>query len=864
MKRNILILFAVFSLIISLTGCGSSGHSNSVAPTPTTMTTLRVSLTQNGQPATGADVALYTSTAALREGLIQAQNNVTFRASIGLNTSEGIYKPTFSSDDGTYTFTVPTGEYTLIANKGSSRAVVTDIRAVTGISEGQEVTPITVADLKPTGKITGKVVANANYGITTAGVMVYLKDTSSVAITNSEGSFEISGVPEGEYSIGATTNQNNCYYSASLTSVTMNSSLSVAMSSNLELLEVKSSGTTTSVTGIVIDENNAKVANVLVLATNEENLLVSTTSQTGTFTLSLNNNDSYTVYVHGSKESSQNVEIDSDGNVKFSRNGTILSDLKFTMYSSNIDSYGCVKGNIKFSSDYASLVTEENIPDVGRYLVQLIGVDGTPYRTQTKADYKGNSSVSTFMFDNVYPGTYTVFVDPAGNGFVGSIGTFTVKAGQITDLTKISTATAEVKFVQPIFKAYFPDPAKGSDAIEVIATYPFNLSSEIHDESIENAKFYCRNLANNQIKELIVSPEGNSKILLYAEDWKRAYSNNGKYEIIIQKSWKDDNTGLSGILSETQVINYTSSTSYLGNIIVENVNEPAKKFENITYNEGTFYGLTSGDNYLKINKTSEFQKYETDYFGSIEEFSGLSGVLQDPDHGFLYIDDITNESAIASQVVLPVSFDTSDMHNIDIISYNCISVCVGDSVYILNYSDGSYNLSSINYTGLTNLNSAYLAKSSNNKCYFTALLSDSSSCTAKIYEVGYSTECASYTFFESTGLRDFKVMNDGSFYLEFGEGGKGVLPKGSVRITTNGGKEISYLSNRVSCFMDKQGFLYRFDTITKSVIKTASLDGKPLDTYNPSSDTAGVTVEDLNGILGLEEDSSGSSTLFVW
>ena len=65
----------------------------------------------------------------------------------------------------------------------------------------------------------------------------------------------------------------------------------------------------------------------------------------------------------------------------------------------------------------------------------------------------------------------------------------------------------------------------------------------------------------------------------------------------------------------------------------------------------------------------------------------------------------------------------------------------------------------------------------------------------------------------------------------------------------------SSMANRKSCFMDNQGFLYRYDSASKSIIKTATLDGKPLATYTENGG--------LNGILSLEE-AQDSSTLFVW
>ena len=841
MKRNILILFAVVSLIICLTGCGGSGHSNSVAPAPTTMTSVKVSLTQNGQAATDADVALYTPAAAMREGLTQAQNNAASRASIGLNTTEGVYKPTSTSDDGTYTFNVPTGEYTLIANKGTARAVVTDIRAAAGISEEQE--QISVADLKATGKITGKVVADANYGITTAGVMVYLKGTSCVAITNSDGSFEISGVPEGDYFISATTCQNGCYYSASLTSVSMGKELLKTLDSDLSLKEVKNSEASVTVTGTILDANNAKVPNILVLATNEENLLVSTTGQTGTFTLNLKKNDSYTVYVHGSKESSQDVQIDANGNVKITLDGTTLSSLKFTMYSGTTSSYGCVKGKIKFSDTFIALLNgEEEMKDIDRYLVRLIGSSTTQtyYSTQTRADFKYSTDKDktevSYNFDCIPEGTYSVFVDPAGNGFLGSVGNVVVTSGKTTEAGLVS-----VNFVKPVFEANI-----NGTVLKVTEIYPFMKDSA--NETLPSSKV-------NIVARIVGSDISSYEPFQYdTEDGYNLITQKGqKCEIIITRTWEDPNvTGLSGALTGTQIVECTSDTSYLGNIIVNNVNDQNEGFISITYNEGSFLGLdTDYQQYLKKDKTSAFNFYETEY--TIEKFSGVSGVYQGPELTYWYINDVTDENAVPSQIDIPVSYSAADTHNIDIIANNCISVGIKDSVYIYNYRGGNYSLSSTNYTGLTNLNSAYLAKSPNKKCYVAALLWDNSSSIVKIYEVGNNTECASYEFSESTGVLDFKALIDGSFYIELGDS-SGI--KSAVRLTSTGNNEESKILSRKSCLMDKQGFMYRYDSITKKVIKTATLDGEPIGTYGENDVT-------LNGILGLEEDS-GSSTLFVW
>ncbi|MBP5467966.1 MAG: hypothetical protein J6Z11_01825 [Candidatus Riflebacteria bacterium] len=489
MKRNILILFAVLSLIISLTGCGSSGHSNSVAPTPTTMTTLRVSLTQNGQPATGADAALYTPAAAMREGLIQAQNNTTSRASIVSNTTEGVYKPTSTSADGTYTFTVPAGEYTLIANKGTLRAVVTDIRAE--MAEEQE--SITVEDLTPTAIIYGKVTIDENFGIEPTAVIVYLENTSCVALADTNGNFIISGVPAKKtFTLAAMSNQNGKVYTTNGISVEVKEDLSFTPESlELTLAEKTSPTDKYQITGLVKDASSIGVKDVLVMATNTNKslLYVATTNEQGKFSIITNSTGEFNITVIGASPESVTVNVDSN---PFQITNPFI--IGFT------SAYGSIKGKINNDTN--------STPDVGRYLVQLIGVDGTPYRTQTKSDYDQNIKESIFTFDNVYPGTYTVFVDPAGNGFIGSVGTFTVKPGKTTDLTQ--TATATVIFVQPTFTA------TATSEISITEDYPFVVDpltnnvvasvtvKDLNNNSFINKKFELKKSTDNNIKYIIM------------------------------------------------------------------------------------------------------------------------------------------------------------------------------------------------------------------------------------------------------------------------------------------------------------------------------------------------------------------------
>ena len=55
--------------------------------------------------------------------------------------------------------------------------------------------------------------------------------------------------------------------------------------------------------------------------------------------------------------------------------------------------------------------------------------------------------------------------------------------------------------------------------------------------------------------------------------------------------------------------------------------------------------------------------------------------------------------------------------------------------------------------------------------------------------------------------------------------------------------------------MDNHGYFYRYDKINKSIIKTSSLDGKPLDS------TLKDATNEFRGILGLNYTNNGLSII---
>ncbi len=898
MKRNILILFAVVSFIISLTGCGSSGHSNSVAPTPTTMTSVKVNLTQNGQPATGADAALYTPVAAMREGLVQAQNNSSLRTSIGVSNLEGVYKPTSTSADGTYTFTVPTGEYTLIANKGTSRAVVTNLRAATGV---QETEVIEVASLTPTGIITGKVKAPSNItDFNIGGVFVYLGNTSLVALTNSEGKFTITGVPaKTTFPISAMT-----YYNGKTYKTLSSNEVTIFPESGYEsdvgelALQAPETSLPYTITASVANTNtNAQIAFVVTNGAElyAGNVEKSEDGKSGEFSINVKSTGDYVVTVIGSNEGSQKVTVSNSS----------TPTLSFTMNNTSSENYGSVKGNIEYDNRYKSLLG--NAPDVDRYLVRLIGVDGTAYRTQTKADYF-YSEPSAFTFDNIYPGTYTIFVDPAGNGFVGSIGTFSVKAGEILDLGL--TATASVIFVKPTFKA-----KAYTDSLCIIEDYPFiadtsnnnNAVASVTIKDLSNSSFISENL---ELLYSTTTDEGNNKYKIVKKGTTNAYlpTHNGKYEIIVQKSWYDSNTGLSGTLIATDIVNY--NTSYNANIDPRNDMDfdgirlvYQKDFqtngiiEDIKYeaikDSGNYYSAYDIDKYLYYNtggifvlNTNGYCCNPPDASPEVLDVSGEYALIMESDSTTditcynmgndsyssdpfvqLEINYLNRASIVANKYIALYYEDTAEESIIALYTHNNsqnppiqrvqdISFAVEDYTPIdikLAQKDTDNDLTGNNVT-----NSCYLAvlykHNQENKCkiviYDLNDMNNNNGVVAQSELDGFKTEYSTY-------LKKFQCLRNNTFYVETQD-----YNYLSFILNSNSIVDKSSLQNRESCFMDKYGYLYRYDKITKSIIKTSSLDGKPLAT------TQDIKYEnkalELRGILGLIYPSGNDASILAY
>ena len=115
----------------------------------------------------------------------------------------------------------------------------------------------------------------------------------------------------------------------------------------------------------------------------------------------------------------------------------------------------------------------------------------------------------------------------------------------------------------------------------------------------------------------------------------------------------------------------------------------------------------------------------------------------------------------------------------------------------------------------------------------------------------------------SPEFKRFEILSDGRFYFEYWSN-KSTSGSTSTSVTSciyNSSDSSNPLqedntSNRVGCFVDSNGNIYRYDPNSKSIIKTTTLDGTAADSYK--FEVTGTTTgsdTDVNGILTLTEDS---------
>ncbi|MGV3620836.1 MAG: hypothetical protein ACO1OB_08460, partial [Archangium sp.] len=157
----------------------------------------------------------------------------------------------------------------------------------------------------PAGKITGRVTVE---GGSPAGVAVFAYGASSAAtVTNTDGAFTISGLPDGEYVVRATVRD------ADVEELSTSTTISNGGTAAPEpVLAFKSSNAT--VTGKVVFADGSEASNLSVIATGPET--VGTRTETnGTFTFAKIKNGAYviSVEVRDTREGRVGIGVSADG-----------------------------------------------------------------------------------------------------------------------------------------------------------------------------------------------------------------------------------------------------------------------------------------------------------------------------------------------------------------------------------------------------------------------------------------------------------------------------------------------------------------------------------------------------------------------
>lgn len=183
--KKILVLLAIFCLTITIYGCGSSGESDFSPLAAITSGNATVS----GQ-VTGFDVVANIPVYLI----VPDATPASIRGNISLNIP-GQWYAAQTDENGFFQFTnVVEGNYNLVAQKDRFHSAVLKNIFVTQLKN----TALKLT-LTATGDLTGSVVTSN--GTSPAGIFVYIPGTSFMATADDDGTFTITGIPAGQYSL---------------------------------------------------------------------------------------------------------------------------------------------------------------------------------------------------------------------------------------------------------------------------------------------------------------------------------------------------------------------------------------------------------------------------------------------------------------------------------------------------------------------------------------------------------------------------------------------------------------------------------------------------------------------------------------
>lgn len=862
MKRYIFTLFALMALLLNLTGCGGSSSSDYVAGSANGgMATVRVSLRQNGAVVTDAEsVVLYTSAAAMREGISQNENaSLGIRASAGASGIDGVYRAGSVDAYGCYEFNVPADDYVLVATNGITKAVVSGIRAAAG---GDVIT----ATLTPTGKIIGKV-TDGTTAVT--GAMVYLVNTSCVAFSRNDGLFEMTGVPTGnQFDLAAICTTGNRYMVSEVQQVTVDSSLIASLTKDIVVKEKIDN--IMNITGCIVDTKGNGVAGKAIMAVNGNIMAVGVSGSDGNFAIPVKISGTYSVSsINSATPAVQSVTVNSE---------QVAVDEKFVI-AGVTGQPGAITGKIALDS---SLV---NAPSADDFLVRLVG-SGTYYNTSIKVGYNpSNTNGYQFTFSGIPAGTYGILVDPSGNGFLGSKGDITVTEGNITD---ISSEQIIANYIRPDFNVSWAgnvltiNSSRGMDNSNPAGNFsgPVSYASlryygKDRNEAIDLNKAVCG--FNDSGKGITANYDFGGVPEIASKTFDCVFS--------ITKPWSDPVTKLSGsLIVESGVFTHTDDFGFGANV--------------------RFCKVLLDDNYVIRNSDGSFTSWSSDnckYYENLDVFAlgaptftyEVNNILGASQKTLLYQDDegnllvenkgtgtnakqvgtFANVNILSANIIankyITVTYttldysggDASTIINADIYSLDSDTPAKIDTIKLGETSDvGTYMCGNVAEDDSGNVYTILLkftgTDALHNMSYEIYKLSGNSVVNVSSGDLGSADLSVN-----DIAILEFNCLSGGRFYFE-----TSLAAYSSVIVNGSGILEKSISSvddstSRSMCFSDKYGHLYRLQNVLNyrefKIILVDSLDGKPLaSTSGPSSSS-----EKIEGLVCVYTDSSTGETV---
>lgn len=829
MKKYILALFIITALLINLTGCGGSGSGNSAAgPENGGMATVRVNLNQDGTAVKDVEaVALYTPAAALREGVNSYENlSLGARAAVGPSNTDGVYKPASVNSDGTHEFNVPAGDYTLLASKGNTRAVLTGIRAASGDE------PLLVTSLTPTGSVLGKVVDSASKAV--AGAMVYLVDTSCVAFSGADGSFEMTGVPTNTaFKISAIYSADNKQLVAATEDVKVDSSLTATLKNNIVVKE--NTVKTMNITGSIVDTKGNGLASKAIMAMNGTIMSVGLSDNTGKFSIPVTVAGTYKVAaLNAATPAAQTVTV-SSSDVAVSENFVVAGAGKLASIKGKI-TLDTTRDTTNFSKAY-----------IDSFLIRLVG-SGTYYATTTKVNFDYNNlsnSGVTFDFTGIPAGKYGILVDPSANGFFGSVGNITVAEGQVLDIS--SSNPINVKYINPSFNISWRDT--NSLSYDEYLPWMDTTDNTTIASHFNNAVLRCCRKEYNMLIGLptpTITGGGatNVNALFDFTNDPTVASNTFDCVFSMYNTWSDPNTGLSGtLIAESRVLTHTVDGQLLdGDLSFVCFNNMPCRI--VRDSDG---GFTTIENHFAR------------YFSTVEE------ILSDsPTKAFnlTSVDNMNNPHILGKRYQTTVYHDNQGYHA-KIYTVNSENIVSDTPIKTIDMGDG------ITYNNDITYNHGCMAVDKSGNVYAALFSIDNVNANPPVFKYDIyklsnnaseiNEPVASFLVGACNNIPDirrFNCLNDGRFYIET------TVNQDSLYyslIISGDTTEVSANSDRICCITDKYGYMYRLQKEFVGgaeywyLIKVSSLDGKVLAKSN------GYQINDL---VDIAEDSNGNPVCY--